>query len=635
MMVDGGHVFYMGKEASLLVVDLSTRKTYTEPIEPKIQRMFYGGLGLNTWLLYHHTGPETDPLEPDNIVLISPGLLTGTNAPASPRVEVTTKSPLTGLLGTGNAGGHWGPKLKKAGISTIMIKGSAAQPITLVINEGEVSFKHAKSLWGRDTYVTTDKLVEELGRDYSVMAIGPAGENLVKFAAPVFDKQHIPGRCHAGAVLGSKKLKAIAVKGLTTLKPQDAQAYEGAVAHCESRIRSYLGWKARAKAGSMGTIGTNEEGVDYEDIAAPYLKRGEPGVYCPCMMEPLYGCSLQTDIKDGPYAGTEVACAGLTLYSGTASRYGVSLPAAYHVRELCQRYGMDMFGPFSYAINLYEKGIITADDTGFKLAHGDDEALMRLLGMVANRIGFGDLLAEGSAAAGEALGEEARKYVQTVKGLELMVRDPQTSLKGNEFTSLSILTNPRGGDDLKGTHAVSNYPGLAKWAQKLGISMDDYSRWLLDWLDMPHEFKKSVFGDPPNISEPDQVLMTIWYNNLSSVYNSLGLCMFASSAAEALGPTSMAMLYSAATGINTTPEDIMRTGERVFNLMRLYITREGVTKDDDQWPSSLYEEAPSKGTRISAVETENNLKRYYQLRGWDMGTGKPLAQTLKRLNLAT
>jgi aldehyde:ferredoxin oxidoreductase len=129
--------------------------------------------------------------------------------------------------------------------------------------------------------------------------------------------------------------------------------------------------------------------------------------------------------------------------------------------------------------------------------------------------------------------------------------------------------------------------------------------------------------------------MTIWYNDLTSVYNSLGLCMFACSAAEALGPTSMAMIYSAATGIETTPEDIMRTGEMVFNLMRPYVTREGVRKADDLWPSSFYDDDPITGTRFSAAETKNNLERYYKLRGWDVETGKPLAQTLMRLGLAT
>jgi aldehyde:ferredoxin oxidoreductase len=622
-------------EVSLLLVDLSIEEANTVQIEPGVLQMFYGGLGLNTWLLYNHTGPGTDPLGPDNIVLFSPGLLTGSSAPTSTRVEVTTKSPLTGLIGTGNAGGHWGPRLRRSGIGSIMVKGISSYPVILVINEGDISFKPAKELWGLDTYTVTDKLVGELGSEYSVMAIGQAGENLVRFSAPVFDKQHMPGRCHAGAVLGSKKLKAIAVKGSANLEPHDPKGYEDAVAYCESRVRDFPGWKARLKAGSMGTIAVTSEGVNYEEEAAPFLKRGEPGVYCPCIVEPLYGCILQTDIREGPYTGTEVTCAGLTLYSGTASRYSISLPAAYHVNELCQRYGMDMFGPFSYAINLYEKGVITMKETGLELALGNEEALMRLIEMVARREGFGDLLAGGSVAMAEALGGEALKHVKAVKGLELMFRDPQRALKGKVFTALSILTNPRGGDDLKGTHAVSNYPGLSGWARKQGVSLEDHSKWLMGWLDMPKGFKEKVFGDPPNISEPDQVLMTIWYNDLTSAYNSLGLCMFASSGVEALGPTSMARLYSAATGVKTTVEDIMRLGERVFNLMRLYIIREGVSKEDDMWPSALYEETPVEGSAFSVEEAENIIGRYYRLRGWDVETGKPLPETLRRLGLPT
>jgi len=351
------------------------------------------------------------------------------------------------------------------------------------------------------------------------------------------------------------------------------------------------------------------------------------------MMEPLYGCNLQTNISEGPYQGTDVTCAGLTLYSGLADWYKVSLPAAYYLRELCQRYGMDILGPYSYAINLYENGIITSADVDLKLESGNEEALMRLLDLVAHRRGFGDLLAEGSSKTGETLGGEASRYVQTVKGLELISRDPQTRLAGNLYTTLSILTNPRGGDDLKGTHAVSNYPGVPLWAQKLGISRDDYTRWLINWLDMPEDFKVKLFGDPPNISRPDPVHMTIWYNNLTSAYNSLGLCMFASSAADALGPTSMAMLHSAATGCATTAEDIMLTGERVFNLMRLYDTREGVNRADDLWPDSISKEVSGEVSAFAA-DSEVGLDRYYRLRGWDLQTGRPEAQTLDRLGIS-
>jgi aldehyde:ferredoxin oxidoreductase len=455
-------------------------KATEKTIEPSVRRKFFGGLGLNAWLLYRLTEPETDPLGPGNIVLISPGLLTGTRAPTSSRIEVTTKSPLTGLIGTGNSGGHWGPRLKMAGIDSVLIKGTSADPVHAVIEDGETSFHDAGDLWGLDTYETTETLKRRFGEDFSVMAIGPAGENLVRFAAPVFDKQHMPGRGHAGGVLGSKKLKAVSVRGSHPVKVEDTDGFNAAVGECEERIRSYPAWKVRARAGSMGTIGVTAEGVDYDERVIPLLRRGKPGVYCPCMMEAYYGCSLIADVTEGPYAGVDVACAGLTLYSGTAAQLGISLPAAFHVNELCQRYGMDMFGPFFYAYDLYQRGIIDEEEAGLKLEWGDEESLMELLRIVAHREGFGDILAEGSNRAAQKLGGEAARHVPTVKGLEVMRRDPRVTRAGNLFTTMSILTNPRGGDDLKGTHGVSNYPGLPSWARKLGIPKEEYAGWLLE-----------------------------------------------------------------------------------------------------------------------------------------------------------
>jgi len=626
-----------GPRGTLLELDLTSSKASEKRIEEEIHGKVFGGLGLNTWLLYHLTGPGTDPLGPENIVLISPGLLTGTSAPTSTRIEVTTKSPLTGLIGTGNSGGHWGPRLKMAGYDSGMIKGVSENPVHIVIEDDDVSFHDAGDLWGLDTYETTETLRHRLGGEFSVMAIGPAGENLVRFAAPVFDKQHMPGRCHAGAVLGSKRLKAISVKGSQEVRVRDAEGFNAAVIECEERIRSYPAWKARAKAGSMGTIGVTEEGVDYDEIVTPHLRRGKPGVYCPCMMEGYYGCSLLADVADGPYAGVDVACAGLTLYSGTAAQFEISLPAAFYVNELCQRYGMDMFGPFFYAYDLYQRGIIDEEETGLKLEWGDEAPLMELLRIVAHREGFGDILAEGSHGAAQRLGSEAAKYVPTVKGLEVMRRDPRIARSGNLYTTMSILTNPRGGDDLKGTHGVSNYPGRSSWARKLGIPEEEYAEWLLEWLDMPEGFKKEVFGKSPDIDNPDQLLLTYWYNHLTSAYNSLGLCMFSASVADALGPTCQANLYSAATGVEVSNSEIMEAGERIFNLMRCYIVREGVRRESDHWPDAFYEETsiedPDKGKPFNREAIDAALTRYYELREWDLETGIPLEKTITRLGL--
>jgi aldehyde:ferredoxin oxidoreductase len=626
-----------GPHGTLLELDLISRKASKRQIDGRIHGKVFCGLGLNTWLIYHLTGPGINPLGHENVVLISPGLLTGTGAPSSSRVEVTTMSPLTGLIGTGNSGGHWGPQLKSAGYDSVLIKGVGEKPCHVVIDDGEISFHEADELWGLDTYETTEMLKRKLGERFSVMTIGPAGENLVRFAAPVFDKQHMPGRCHAGAVLGSKNLKAVSVRGSQLVRVRNADGFEVAVNECEERIRNYPAWKARAGAGSMGTIGITEDGIDYDKVVLPYLKRGGQGVYCPCMMESLYGCSLLANITEGPYTGVDVACAGLTLYSGTAAQYGISLPAAFHVNELCQRYGMDMFGPFFYAYDLYQRGIINEEETGLSLEWGDEASLMELLRIVAHREGFGDILAEGAYIAAQKLGSKAVRHVPTVKGLEVMRRDPRSARASNLFTMVSILTNPRGGDDLKGTHGLSNYPGRSSWARKLGIPEKEYADWLLEWLDMPDDFKKEVFGDPPDIEDPDQLLLTYWYNHLTSAYNSLGLCMFAASVADALGPTYQAKLYSSATGVETSGSDIMEAGERIFNLMRCYIVREGVRRKSDHWPDAFYEEPsflnPVEGKPFNKEGIDKALTRYYELRGWDLKTGIPLEKTLAKLGV--
>ncbi len=625
------------ENGTLLIIDLSDKKIEVEDIPPEIHRKYLLGLGYNTWLLYQKTNKETDPFGKDNVVIISPGILTGTDAPASCRVEVTTKSPLTGILGTGNSGGYWGPRFKRAGYDSLLIHGASHKPEYIVIEDQEIQFFDAEPYWGLDVYETFDQLSKQHGSEFSQMVIGPAGERLVRFAAPVFDKQHMPGRCHVGGVLGSKKLKAVLVKGSGSVEPRYPQVFKEASRSVEERIQDYPAWRARAKAGSMGTIGMTEKGIDYDDIVGPYLKRGKPGIYCPCSLEALYGCNLITDVKEGPYSGVEVACAGLTLYSGTAQRYGVSIPAAFYINELCQRLGMDMFGPFFYIYELVKRGIITEKQLGFSLEPGNEEDLMRLIKMVGYREGFGDVLAEGSSRIAERIGDKAAKYSPVVKGLEVMTPDPRTDLKGNIFTSMSILTNPRGGDDLKGTHGVSNYPGYASWAKKIEVPEDDYSKWIYEWLDIPPEYKKRVFGDPPDTSNPDELLMTIWYNHLTSVYNSLGICMFASSVAEVIGPTQLANLYSAATGNHLTAEEIMETGERIFNLMRVYINKQGITAKDDHWPEIYYNEPGLAGKDeappFNRTRFQKELERYYKIRGWDPDTGKPLPEILKKLGI--
>jgi aldehyde:ferredoxin oxidoreductase len=309
-----------------------------------------------------------------------------------------------------------------------VVKGISEKPVCLVVDDEKVSILDASDLWGSDTYATTDALVEGLGGDFSVMAIGAAGERLVRFAAPVFDKQHMPGRCHAGTVLGCKRLKAIAVRGTGEVPIHDPEAFAEAVEDVEKRIKDFPGWLSRAVAGSMGCSGKGWQGVDYEELTRRYTKRGPPGVYCPCKMKPLYGCNFVTDIGEGPHAGTTVACAGLTLYSGMAEQLRIGLPAAYRINDLCQRHGMDMFGSLFFAVELYRRGLMDKEDTGgVDLGPGNEDGFLEMLDMIVHRRGMGDVLAEGAVRAAERLGKGSERHVSAVKGLETMRLDPRAA----------------------------------------------------------------------------------------------------------------------------------------------------------------------------------------------------------------
>ena len=225
----------------ILDIDLSRLEIHTIDLDPQIVENYIGGLGLGVKILYDEVGPDVDGLSPDNIIIIAPGPLTGTQAPTNSRTEVVTKSPYTGLIGLGNFGGFFGPRMRFAGYEAIIIRGASERPVYLWIDDEQVRLKSAGSVWGQDTWDTTDALNRELGEGVSILAIGPAGENLVKFACPIADKYHAPGRCHAGCVMGAKKLKAIAVRGTRrTIPAADRQRFSAATKEALKRISESL-----------------------------------------------------------------------------------------------------------------------------------------------------------------------------------------------------------------------------------------------------------------------------------------------------------------------------------------------------------------------------------------------------------
>jgi aldehyde:ferredoxin oxidoreductase len=629
-----------GYAGSILEANLLARKAVKKELDLQIARNFIGGLGFNTKMLYDSVGPNVNPLSPDNIVAISPGALTGTSAPTACRTEVTTKSPLTGIIGTGNVGGFWGPALRYAGYDAIVVRNRSERPVYLLIDDDQTEIREATHLWGKDSWETTDILKKELGQDFSVMSIGQAGENLVRYATVVVDYQHAPGRSHAGAVLGVKKLKAIAVRGTGRIVIRSVEEFQKAVRESDDKILSYPGWKIREKTGTTAVTFP-----EYEATAEEYMIKGDDWSFCPCSMGRYYGCTLATEIKAGKYAGTKVLGAGLTLHPRLAYTLGISLPAAWKYKELHNRYGMDCWclSPVTFAMELYQRGIITKKDTdGLALVRGNESDIMKMPEKIAHRDGFGSVLAEGSVIASTIIGRNSEKYVRAVKGLEF-VDDPRVMKWEHQ---LSYLTNPRGGDDLKGTHALHDFPGLPEWARRLGWDESKYLEWLLNRLDMFDDVKKGIFGVPPRLSNLDGAMLTKWYNDLTCIYNCLGLCMFSCTTVEALGPTLYAKLLSASTGWDISPLESMRIGERIFNMMRAYIVREGMTREHDHWPRRFYEEplpdSPAEvttwriGTGSAAVSREKIdqlLDQYYELREWDKKKGIPTEGKLRKLQL--
>jgi len=608
------------------------QKIVKEQLDPQLPQMFLGGLGFNAKILYDEVGPKVDPFSPDNVVVISPGALNGTGAPTACRTEVTTKSPLTGILGTGNFGGYWGQALKNAGYDTVVIKNRSPKPAYLLVDDDHVEIREAAHLWGKDAWDTSDTLKEELGEDFSVMAIGQAGENLVRCATVISDREHAPGRCHAGAILGAKKLKAIAVRGTGRPAVKSPEKFQAAVRRAVERIDNFPGWRASERIMVIDLMSP-----DYADAAEEILIDGGDGFFCPCIMGSYFGCNMITNIKEGKYAGTKVSV-GITLCSSMAERLGISLPAAFKLRELHNRYGIDYFpGPLTFAIDLYQHGIITKADTGgLELTRGNESAMIELLGKIANREGFGAILAEGSMRASGMIGRSSDKYVKTMKGMEFgedrFFSDRSTS---SDHKRLSAQVNPRGGDDLKGTHGVIAFPGIPLWARRLSWSEDVYLDWVLKSHDMFDDVKKTVFGSPPKLYDLDTAMLVKWYNDLTCVFNSLGFCMFSDSL-EAMGPTLYAELYSAYTGHPITPIELMVAGERIFNVMRAYNVREGMRREHDDWPRRFYDQPLKRGGETHILPRERAdqlLYSYYELREWDLKTGVPTQGKLRELQL--
>ncbi len=660
----------LGYNDKVLTIDLATGKTQVKPLDSDIVNKFIGGMGYSSKLISDEVGPNADPLGPDNIIVFATGPLTGT-VPCSGRLDVTTKSPLNGLITMGNVGGGLGAALRQSGYDVVIVRNISPEPVYIWIDDGKVEIRKANTLWGKDTQETADRIKAELGettkQEIRVAAIGPAGENLVRFAALISDYFHAVGKCGIGAVMGSKKLKAIAVRGTRKVSTANPEELKRAGREVADRIRNT--WHPSLKAGvpdrykydALFIAGGNyEQGVlpikNYQTTRLPgwmenntfeqvkkYPVKPKPSCsHCP------FSCFWEIEVNEGKYAGLKLA--GFEFISSIFNFGGLcgilGLPAIWKCKKVCQKLGMDYWTSGSivaFAMELYQRGIITKADTGgVALNWGDDDAVLQMLEQIAYRRGVGNIHAEGHAMAARKMGKDAMKYVFTIKGDSMMASDPrQGTLPGvSKFTLFGMLASNRGADNVKTSHGLlDKVPSPEAIRKEFGMSQEEYLSKFVGWLDIFEDEKRQIFGAPPRpltTTWEGKAAFTKWSADFSTLLSSLTYCIFPWIRGGAVGPTYCARMLAASTGREVTPAQLMKVGERIFNLQRMYLVNCGFSSKDDDFPAKFYDEGvpdgPIKGTRLLREDIDKLRQEYYQLRGWDR-IGVPTPEKLRELDL--
>lgn len=600
------------------MIDLGSGDREERAIPDNVLRDFIGGSGIGAWLMWQETRTGDDPLAPENPLMFLTGPMAGTPVTASSRHAVVAKSPLTGIWGESDVGGGFGQALKRAGYDGVIVRGKAAKPVYLVVSDGAVEIRDASHIWGRDCFETAKAVVAETASNAVVACIGPAGENLVKYASVMHDGTHAraAGRCGMGAVMGSKNLKAIAAYG----SKQPPVARKDQVVSLTRELSEGIK-KGTARMHQFGTAGIvvpheaigdlpirnwawgswpdGAKKISGEKMTETILTRA---YHCPgCFI----GCGREVRVAEGPYAIEEAAGPEYeTLGMLGACCLVDNLEAVAKANDLCNRYGLDTIstgGTIAFAMEAYEKGILTQKDVGgLDLRWGNPEALISLIHLIARREGIGDLLAEGTRRAAERLGGRAAEFAVHVKGLELPAHDPRA------YNSLAIgyATSNRGACHLQGF----------SYGFEKSVTMPEFG-----WTEVFDRFSQDKAG----LCKTAQDLM--------AAVDSLKLCKFLLYGGVKV--THMAGWLSAVTGWDVGVEELMRTGERIFNLKRMFNVREGISRKDDTLPSRIL--AWARGTGGAATNLPHlgkMLYEYYKLRGWSED-GIPEAATLERLGL--
>ncbi len=584
------------------------------------------------YLLYNHLPPGIDPLSSENILLIGTGLLTGIPALGSGRCDIAAKSPLTGGIGDSNVGGFFAPELRMAGFDHLVITGKAEKPVYLWIHDEEIEILDASYLWGKDTFKTQSLIRSEHGdEEIKSLVIGPAGENLVRFANVRTGMKNSAGRTGMGCVMGSKNLKAIAAKG--TLDIEFANPVE-LLDYCKDMIEMVMKNRYSRAASKWGTLviysTTNttglirtrnfqlnqlEQGWDLEPEEMDKYTIGMSGCFgCPV------SCRHRYVLKEGAFAPIFAEGPEYTSLGAFGTMVDCkSMETVLVANHLVNKYGIDTLetgGLIAWAMELYEKGILTEEMTeGLNLEWGNEDVVLELIKKITFREGtLANILADGFKVAIDKFGKESKYYAIEVKGMSNLHSDerPTPSL------ALGITTSTRGADHLRGRPAIDLY-GL------------------------PKDFLEEIYGGPMSSdyrSYDGKPRMVYWQELLYAVTDSLGTCKFQTVFLAVHAPKweEFSKLIYLVSGMQYTTSQLMEIGERIYTIERIFNNREGFSRKDDALPERYFKEATPiglprvKGRKINREKFEKMLDDYYTLHGWD-NNGTPTKETIQKLGI--
>ncbi|RLG69011.1 MAG: aldehyde ferredoxin oxidoreductase [Candidatus Iainarchaeum archaeon] len=615
----------------ILHIDLNKRRVWTEELGKELRESFLGARGVNAKLLWDLIKmPGIDPLGPENVLIFGVGPLTGTAAPCSGRTTVTCKGPITNLYLKCNMGGFWGAQLKFAGYDHVILHGISKSPVYIWIQDDIVEIKDASHLWGLNVRETDEVIKEELGEKKAEIAcIGPAGENLVKFAAIMCSVYNAAARGGVGAVMGSKKLKAIAVRGTGKVTVKEPKRFRELAKEIRENLVKDTTGKSLYQYGTAGGLEfVNEQGslpaynfkvgcvADTYPLSGEclvregYLKRRVGCFGCPLC------CHRFVTVDEGPYTGGPEYETVAALGFGTGV---INTQAVIKANELCNLMGLDTISTgvvIQWAMESYERGVLTRKDTeGLELTFGNAEAMIKLIPDIARRKSkLGDLLAEGVKKAATKVGKGSWKWaICSSKGLE----QAGTDTRASKAYALAFAVNPRGADHLH-TETMAECGGTPE-AVALIEKITGDKKW----------------ANPFSVEYRPEIVR--WHEDCYAVTDALGLCVFTSTAAYAVTPKNMAEMFSLATGIKISEGEIMMRGRRIVTLEKCFNVREGADRKLDDLPWRLMHEpspvGPAKGFVNSKEELDGMLDKYYKLHGWDLKTSWPYKETLEMLGL--